>query len=216
MKNLCRQGRWSQHLFWCILPFLCWKQVGQGAVDSKQIQWGRLLAAASITSGSSPCNLQCGHQVPRCCVRWENFIQKHFMHCLRHSANKKLIRCHRLWPWFLLFGSNPHCLVDDCSVQPSGYFRFWDFWCPSVFERLDTVLSQEEVMFFYMFDLIFSFVWLFFLVLKVSLLFYHEFTKVSLLTWNLSLQKSPTSFWSEQLPKTEVSLTVPDRRKGCG
>lgn len=71
-------------------------------------------------------------------------------------------------------------------------------------------------MFFYMFDLIFSFVWLFFLVLKVSLLFYHEFTEVSLLTWNLSLQKSPTSFWSEQLPKTEVSVTVPDRRKGCG
>lgn len=58
-------------------------------------------------------------------------------------------------------------------------------------------------MFFYMFDLIFSFVWLFFLVLKVSLLFYHEFTKVSLLTWNLSLQKSLTSYLAQ---KTSLPL----------
>lgn len=22
-EDLCWQGRWSQHLFWCVLPFLC-------------------------------------------------------------------------------------------------------------------------------------------------------------------------------------------------
>lgn len=79
MKNLCRQGRWSQHLFWCILPFLCWKQVGQGAVDSKQIQWGRLLAAASITSCSSPCNLQRGHKSPG--VVWGERISYRSISC---------------------------------------------------------------------------------------------------------------------------------------